>query len=110
VDLREFPELEPWQLEYRAMLVELALANETRGRILTKFSEDQGDDPASPHSYANRRVLQDVRRSLRLGSDADLGQQPVHSVQRAAAGLLRADGTRLRSRIQDAGAARVRRP
>jgi hypothetical protein len=98
VDQREFPDLEPWQLEYRAKLVELALADETRARVLTKFSEDQGEDPASPHSYANRRVLRDVRRALDLGVDADLNQPPLASLQQAAANLLRADGTRLRSK------------
>jgi hypothetical protein len=58
----------------------------------------QGEDPASPHSYANRRVLRDVRRSLDLGVDADLNQPPLASLQQAAADLLRADGTRLRSK------------
>jgi hypothetical protein len=96
VDLREFPDLQPWQLEYRAKLVELAQAVETRAQILTKFSEDQGDDPASPHSYANRRVLRDVRRSLDLAADADLNLQPVQAIQQAAEDLLRADGKRLR--------------
>jgi hypothetical protein len=98
VDLREFPDLEPWQLEYRAKLVELALARETRAQVLGKFSEDQGDDRASPHSYANRRVLLDLRRALRLEMDADLNEQPVSSIQQAAANLLRADGAKLRSK------------
>ncbi|MGH8188251.1 MAG: hypothetical protein ACREUC_16965 [Steroidobacteraceae bacterium] len=96
MDQREFPDLAPWQLEYRAKLVELALAVETRAQVLTKFSEDQGDDPASPHSYANRRVLRDVRQSLDLAADSDLNLQPVRSVRQAAADLLRADGTKLR--------------
>jgi hypothetical protein len=54
------------ELEYRAKLVELAQANTTRARVLRKSSEDQGDDPASPHAYANKRVLAALRR--RLGS------------------------------------------
>jgi hypothetical protein len=98
VDQREFPRLEPWQLEYRAKLVELALAVETRPPILTKFSEDQGDDRASPHSYANRRVLGHIRSALKLASGADLNLQPVPAVQQTAADLLRADGKKLRSK------------
>jgi hypothetical protein len=98
VDQREFPGLAAWQLEYRAKLVELALARETRAQVLRRFTEDQGDDPASPHSYANRRVLRDMCQSLDLPADADLNRQPMEAVQQAAVSLLRADGKRLRKK------------
>jgi hypothetical protein len=51
-------------LEYRAKLTELALAIETRGNILQRLMEDQGDSPDSPHSYSNKRVIAALGRRL----------------------------------------------
>lgn len=71
LDLDKYPDIEPWELEYRAKLIELSLADATRLKVLQKFMEDQGDDPASPHSYANRRVLHALATELSL-SNIDL--------------------------------------
>ncbi|HEX8412485.1 MAG TPA: hypothetical protein VF637_01165, partial [Sphingomicrobium sp.] len=90
-DLRRFPSLKPWELEYRAKLVELAQANATRQRVLGKFAEDRGDDPASPHSYANKRVLRDVRARLGLGDRSDLNLVAIKELQRVAVAILKAD-------------------
>jgi hypothetical protein len=106
-DLARFPGIPQWKLEYRAKLVEVAQARETRAKILTKFTEDQGDDPASPHAYANKRVLAALTRSLGLPSDAELGAVDVARLQAAAASELQED-TRRRRTIRPASAARVR--
>jgi hypothetical protein len=93
-DYARFPGLVQWQLEYRAKLTELALAVETRPRVLRKFTEDQGDDPASPHAYANKRVLAALRQRLALPSDAPLDSVDIPTLQAAAADELRADSRR----------------
>ncbi len=105
-DLARFPGMPQWELEYRAKLVEVAQARETRAKILTKFTEDQGDDPASPHAYANKRVLAALTRSLGLPSDVELGAVDVARLQAAAVSELQED-TRRRA-IRPASAARVR--
>jgi hypothetical protein len=40
--------------------------------VLTRFIEDQSDDPASPHSYANRKILVELVRRLGLTNAKDL--------------------------------------
>lgn len=92
-DLARFPDLAAWHLEYRAKLTELALATTTRRGILSKFLEDQGGDAASPHSYANKRVLEALHR--RLGDDIDLAGVPAANLQAAAKALLFEDSRRL---------------
>ncbi len=68
-DLRRWPTMPPWLLEYRAKLVELALADETLKDILQRFRESQGDDATNqPHPFANRKVIADLQ--ARLGNDA----------------------------------------
>jgi hypothetical protein len=106
-DLARFPEMPSWVLEYRAKLVELALADATRDRVLLKLREDRGDDPASPHAYANKRVLAALERRLDLVAAADLSQVEGATLKAAAAEELRDDtarrvtsGTRLRTRVR----------
>jgi hypothetical protein len=93
-DYARFPGLAPWELEYRAKLTELALADETRASVLRKFTEDQGDAPESPHAYANKRVLATLRRRLALGADAPLDGIDVSTLQEAAVEELRNDSRR----------------
>lgn len=93
-DLRRFKDIKPWELEYRAKLTELALANVTRPKILDKFVENQGDDPASPHSYANKRILADLVARLGLGGTDDLFIVELSRLNEAAAGVLREDSVR----------------
>jgi hypothetical protein len=97
-DKTRFKDLVSWELEYRAKLTELAQAETTRGRVLEKFITDQGDDPASPHSYANKRVLADMTRELGLANAKDLATADAGRVRSAAAELLREDSAR---RIKD---------
>jgi hypothetical protein len=93
-DYGRFPGLPQWELEYRAKLTELALADETRSNVLRKLTEDQGDDPATPHAYANKRVLAALRQRLALPADAPLDATGVSTLQSAAAAELRADSKR----------------
>ncbi|MEO0423022.1 MAG: hypothetical protein AAF184_11835 [Pseudomonadota bacterium] len=94
LDLDAFPDMAPWELEYRAKLMELAMADSTRFRVLQKFIEDQGDDPTSPHSYANRKVLEGLSEEL-----SSLGVDSIESaegdvVRGAAYSLFLADTAR----------------
>ncbi|HEX6661735.1 MAG TPA: hypothetical protein VF067_07700 [Sphingomicrobium sp.] len=71
-DKARFKGLKDWEMEYRAKLVELAFADRTRAKVLGRFVDDQGADPASPHSYANRAVLSEMVKRLELSSANDL--------------------------------------
>lgn len=93
-DQKRFPNLKDWEKEYRAKLVELALADSTRTRVLRYFSSSQGDDPADSHSYANRQVLRSIRQRLGLAVDADLSTAPPERLRQAAVAELRADSAR----------------
>lgn len=90
-DNAAWPDLPGWQLEFRAKLTELALADTTRERILNRFASNQGDDPADPHSHANRRVLQALRCRLELPEDADLKTVAPDALRAAARAELAAD-------------------
>lgn len=83
-----------WELEFRAKLAEVAMARETRLRVLGRFVQNQGDDPTEPHSYANRRVLSALRDRLGLPSGADLGAADPPALRAAAIAELRADTAR----------------
>jgi hypothetical protein len=93
-DKTRFKNLQPWELEYRAKLTELAQATATRTSVLGKFVRDQGDDPASPHSYANRKVLADMVRKLGLASTRQIETADLAQMQSAATELLREDSAR----------------
>lgn len=96
-DKGEFKNLKPWELEYRAKLTELSLANATRGKVLEKFVEDQGDDPASPHSYADRKILEALIERLDLKSVDELATVGLERLQAAARETLSEDSQRRRS-------------
>lgn len=96
-DRRDFPGIAAWELEYRAKLVELAFAVETKDRLLDRFSDSQGDDPADAHSYANKRVLAALRAQLNLPADGALSSISTVTLQAAAVAALLAD-TALRQR------------
>jgi len=87
-DKTRFKELKDWELEYRAKLVEVAEADTTRVKVLTRFVTDQGDDPASPHSYANRKILNELVRRLGVSAPADLMTVDLARLQAAARAAL----------------------
>lgn len=98
-DLKRWPKLPPWQLEYRAKLVELAKADSSRGKVFDRFYRSQDDNLDHPHPYANKRVLRDVGAALALGADADadLRKADPAAVRRVAAELLVADTRKIES-------------
>jgi len=90
-DYKRFPDLEGPELEYRAKLTELALVDKTLPKVLGLFQGDQSDDRENPHSYANKRVLADLRSRLGLSPGADLKQAEPTRLREAARALLVAD-------------------
>jgi hypothetical protein len=94
-DKARFKDLESWELEFRAKLTEVALADTTRAKVLTRFIEDQGEDPASPHSYANRKILAELARRLGRASPRGLYTVDLARLQSTARETLLADSRRL---------------
>lgn len=96
-DLRRFPGIHPWELEYRAKLTELAQVRTTRLKVLGKFLEDQSEDVRHPHSYANRKILSDLQKRLKLAAvNAILSVDP-DLLNRTALELHREDTARRRA-------------
>jgi hypothetical protein len=79
-DQNAFPGLASWELEYRAKLVELAQAREVSAKRLGGMITAQGDDPDSPHTYANKHVIADLTK--RLGTSPD--KVSIERLQQAA--------------------------
>jgi hypothetical protein len=98
-DLRRFPALQPWELEYRAKLTELWMSRGSLHFLLGKFSHDQGDDEQVPHLFANKRVMRDLQAylSTRGGtpSRGDLMDVDPDKLRAAAVDVLSKD-TRIR--------------
>lgn len=94
-DKRQFKNLQPWELEYRAKLAELWASDPVvMADRLAKFTEGQSDDPTHAHAHANRAVISDLQRSLgKMLSIATPGE-----VQLAAKALLGADSGRRRAK------------
>lgn len=87
-DKERFGELSSWELELRAKLAELALADSTLPRIVSAFLSNQGGDPSVPHSYANRIVLSWLADELGVCDPAALAEVPPVAVRAAAKALL----------------------
>lgn len=96
-DNHRFPKLERQdQLEYRAKLVELAEADSTVYDLLDNFGSNVSQDVSVPHSYANGRVVRDLRQRLFRAAAAPAWRQAsVGKINAAAAELLRLDTARL---------------
>ncbi|MEL6446603.1 MAG: hypothetical protein AAFQ62_01505 [Pseudomonadota bacterium] len=97
LDLDVYPNMASWELEYRAKLMELAMADRTRLKVLQKFIEDQGDDPLSPHSFANRKILTALLSELSLSDSDALRSVEGQAIRDAASRLFEAD-TAMRDR------------
>ena len=83
-DFVRLPDLEGWELEYRAKLTELAFLAEFQERTLRRFAHNQGDDPSDAHSYANAKLMAALVAELGLDSPADLFAVSRHQIQSAA--------------------------
>lgn len=90
-DNRRFGRLESWELEYRGKLAELALAATTMPKLLSAFASNQGVNPTVPHSYANKRVLMDLRHELKRSAESDVTEFGADVINRAARALLLRD-------------------
>ncbi|HTK58833.1 MAG TPA: hypothetical protein VL336_07610 [Sphingomicrobium sp.] len=93
-DKARFKDLQPWELEFRAKLTELAEAVQTRSKVLGKFIQDQGDDPGSPHSFANRRLLNGLVSRLGVANAGALETVDPAKLRSAASAMLREDTSR----------------
>jgi hypothetical protein len=65
-DKHALPKLESWELEYRAKLVELALADSSQASTVELICENRGASKDSAHGYANTRVVDDVTKSAKM--------------------------------------------
>jgi len=90
-DYSRFPDLAGWELEYRAKLVELALADSGQDQLIRHFTGNQGEDDSDAHSYANRKVLADLRTHLGLEPSDRLKFDSKLVIQQAAEALLKRD-------------------
>jgi len=100
-DARQFPSLEQPELEYRAKLVEIALADKSLQDLLAEFAGNQSDSRDQPHPYANRRLMRDLASAVAPGAgDATPWWRTAAPAQlhEAAVRLLREDSAKLRSR------------
>ncbi len=94
-DLRRFPKLEAADLEFRAKLVELVLAERTQRDLVEAFSAEARPDRASPHAHASHWLL--ARLQARLGA-ADLAPVAPTALRAAALAELRAHTQALEAR------------
>jgi len=101
-DLERFPDLQSTDLEYRAKLTELVFASTSTRRLLADFTRKSAPNPASPHAYANYRVIQDVYREI-FGESFPKSGNPwqevsTQSVSSAARDLLQRNTAILQAR------------
>jgi hypothetical protein len=84
-DNARFPGLEQPELEYRAKLAELSMAQATARDLLQKFAGNTSASRAIPHSHANLRVVTE------LGAALDWRTAEVERINAAARELLKRD-------------------
>lgn len=87
-DLKRWPQMQPWVLEYRAKLTELYKSDQTHMALLDKFYRSRDDEPDHPHPYANKRVIADIIAKLGLPADSDLHKADPLAVRKAAGEVL----------------------
>jgi hypothetical protein len=97
-DYARFPGLEGPELEYRAKLAELALADRTLRKTLDRFLSDRSDDRGNPHSHANKRVVQALTTALELPAADALTEVGAEQLRAAARRLLVEDNSQ-RARV-----------
>ena len=90
-DLRRWPEMPSWQLEYRAKLAQLVLAGDSQDKIIEQFVATRTDDATFPHPYANARVIEDLLAHLDIERVEALAPVPMADIQRSARALLLED-------------------
>ena len=95
-DKARFGKLESWELEYRAKLVELALAEISQASTLVLMCENRSERKDSSHAYANMLVVRNLNQTLGKEGAAVCGPKPPapESIRRTAQALLREDSER----------------
>lgn len=84
-DYRSYPKLEGADLEYRAKLIELILAQATQHELLEAFAAQARPDRSSPHAYASHWLITRLREQL---ATADVVAVPRPQLREAARTLL----------------------
>jgi hypothetical protein len=98
-DYRTYPKLSAGDLEYRAKLTELILADTTQQHLLDAFSAEAKRNRDLPHPFASYWLVERMR--LRLGGDK-WGAHSVQQVREAAAAEFRAHSELLDSKGRSA--------
>jgi hypothetical protein len=68
-DKQAFGNLENWELEYRAKLVELALADASQVSTLEGICGNRGKDKNVPHAYADSKIVSEIDLRLKVTSN-----------------------------------------
>jgi hypothetical protein len=76
-DKRAFKNLESWELEYRAKLAELVLADASQASTVELICENRSASKDSPHGYADSRVVDDVTKLSRLQPEDLCGKKTL---------------------------------
>ncbi len=93
-DNRLHPGLKQPELEYRAKLVEVALADQTLAALLAGFQANQSSSRDQPHAFANRRLMEGLSQVLgqhQAGAPAWWSSLPPADIRAAARRLLAQD-------------------
>lgn len=85
-DYKKYPKIDGVNLEYRAKLTELILADESFSVVLDKFISEAKDDPKNSHAYASFLLVRNLSTSSK--SMSDLSQVPKNITQENAKKLL----------------------
>ncbi|MEM1323254.1 MAG: hypothetical protein AAGG75_23515 [Bacteroidota bacterium] len=100
-DYQHFPKLKQTDLEYRAKLTELALAQETAHRTIHKFISNAKKDKVYAHPYANYMVIELLSNAIfHSGFESNLEKWKRISneaINSAALELLKGHSQKLRS-------------
>lgn len=90
-DLRRWPDMPSWHLEYRAKLAQLVLASKSLDKIIEQFVRTRTDDKSLPHPHANGRVVEHLLARLDTARAGTLTSVPRVDIKRTARVLLLED-------------------
>ncbi|MDC6366475.1 MULTISPECIES: hypothetical protein [Flavobacteriaceae] len=100
-DYKLFPKLKQADLEYRAKLTELSLAQTTTHDILNKFITNSKNDVSYAHAYANYMVIKLLSENIfESGYESNLEKWekiPTKKINRSALKLLKKHSKELKS-------------
>lgn len=99
-DYKKFPGLSGFELEYRAKLVELAMAKETLYKLISFFINNGDYGSENPHSKANYVVIRNLsRETFKKEFESDITkweEVPVWFINKESAELLEKNSDELR--------------